>query len=68
MDTGRLSCGSGGKGKGGKTKDDDIAEEEDESKDTSTQAMIRVSMFSSFQPQKKQEQHLYLKGAFVSRL
>ena len=37
MDTGRLSCGSGGKGKGGKTKDDDIAEEEDESKDTSTQ-------------------------------
>ena len=27
MDTGRLSCGSGGKGKGGKTKDDDIAEE-----------------------------------------
>ena len=38
MDTGRLSCGSGGKGKGGKTKDDDIAEEEDESKNTSTQA------------------------------
>lgn len=38
MDTGRLSCGSGGKGKGGKTKDDDVAEEEDESKDTSTQA------------------------------
>ena len=38
MDTGRLSCGSGGKGKGGKTKDDDIAEEEDESKDTSAQA------------------------------
>lgn len=38
MDTGRLSCGSGGKGKGNKTKDDDIAEEEDESKDTSTQA------------------------------
>lgn len=38
MDTGRLSCGSGGKGKGGKTKDDDIAEEEDESKDTSIQA------------------------------
>ena len=38
MDTGRLSCGSGGKGKGGKTKDDDIAEEEDESKGTSTQA------------------------------
>lgn len=38
MDTGRLSCGSGGKGKGGKTKDDDIAEEEDESKDTSTQS------------------------------
>ena len=38
MDTGRLSCGSGGKGKGGKTKDDDIAEEEDENKDTSTQA------------------------------
>lgn len=37
MDTGRLSCGSGGKGKGGKTKDDDIAEEEDESKNTSTQ-------------------------------
>ena len=38
MDTGRLSCGSGGKGKGGKTKDDDIAEEEDENKGTSTQA------------------------------
>lgn len=38
MDTGRLSCGSGGKGKGGKTKDDDVAEEEDERKDTSTQA------------------------------
>ena len=38
MDTGRLSCGSGGKGKGGKTKDDDIAEEEDESKDSSTQS------------------------------
>lgn len=38
MDTGRLSCGSGGKGKSGKTKDDDIAEEEDENKDTSTQA------------------------------
>lgn len=38
MDTGRLSCGSGGKGKGGKTKDGDIAEEEDENKDTSTQA------------------------------
>ncbi len=38
MDTGRLSCGSGGKGKGGKTKDDDIAEEADESKDTPTQA------------------------------
>lgn len=38
MDTGRLSCGSGGKGKGGKTKDDDIAEEADENKDTSTQA------------------------------
>lgn len=37
MDTGRLSCGSGGKGKGGKTKDDDVAEEEDERKDTSTQ-------------------------------
>lgn len=37
MDTGRLSCGSGGKGKGGKTKDDDIAEEEDENKDTMTQ-------------------------------
>lgn len=35
MDTGRLSCGSGGKGKGGKTKDDDIA---DDNKDTSTQA------------------------------
>lgn len=34
MDTGRLSCGSGGKGKGGKTKDDDIAEED---KDTTTQ-------------------------------
>lgn len=38
MDTGRLSCGSGGKGKGGKTKDDDIAEEADKNKDTSTQA------------------------------
>jgi DNA polymerase I-like protein with 3'-5' exonuclease and polymerase domains len=38
MDTGRLSCGSGGKGKGGKTKDDDIAEEADENRDTSTQA------------------------------
>lgn len=39
MDTGRLSCGTGGKGKGGKTKDDDIAEEEDdETKDTSTQS------------------------------
>ena len=38
MVTLRLSCGSGGKGKGGKTKDDDIAEEEDESKDTHTQA------------------------------
>ena len=38
MDTGRLSCGSGGKGKGGKTKDDDIAEEADENKDTPTQA------------------------------
>ena len=38
MDTGRLSCGSGGKGKGGKTKDYDIAEEVDDNKDTSTQA------------------------------
>lgn len=38
MVTLRLSCGSGGKGKGGKTKDDDIAEEVDENKDTSTQA------------------------------
>ena len=38
MDTGRLSCGSGGKGKGGKTKDDDVAEEADENKDTSIQA------------------------------
>ena len=38
MDTGRLSCGSGGKGKGGKTKDDDVAEEEDGSKDTSVQS------------------------------
>ena len=38
MDTGRLSCGSGGKGKGGKTKDYDIAEEADDDKDTSTQA------------------------------
>lgn len=37
MDTGRLSCGSGGKGKGGKTKDDDVAEEADENKDTSIQ-------------------------------
>lgn len=36
MDTGRLSCGSGGKGKGGKTKDDDIAEG-DEDKNTTTQ-------------------------------
>lgn len=34
MDTGRLSCGSGGKGRGGKTKDDDIAEED---KNTTTQ-------------------------------
>lgn len=41
MDTGRLSCGSGGKGKGGKTKDDDIAEEEDENKDTTTQSNDR---------------------------
>ena len=38
MDTGRLSCGSGGKGKEGKTKDYDIAEEADDNKDTSTQA------------------------------
>lgn len=38
MDTGRLSCGSGGKGKGGRTKDDDIAEEEDENRDTATQS------------------------------
>lgn len=38
MDTGRLSCGSGGKGKGGKTKDDNVAEEEDGSKDTSIQS------------------------------
>lgn len=38
IDTGRLSCGSGGKGKGGKTKDYDIAEETDDNKDTSTQA------------------------------
>ena len=38
MDTGRLSCGSGGKGKGCKTKDYDIAEEADDNKDTSTQA------------------------------
>lgn len=38
MDTGRLSCGSGGKGRGGKTKDDDIAEEdEDKNKNTTTQ-------------------------------
>lgn len=36
MDTGRLSCGSGGKGS--KTKDYDIAEEADDNKDTSTQA------------------------------
>lgn len=36
MDTGRLSCGSGGKGRGGKTKDDDIAEE-DKNKNTTTQ-------------------------------
>lgn len=32
MNTGRLSCGSGGKGKGNITKDDDIAEEEDRDK------------------------------------
>lgn len=38
MITLRLSCGSGGKGKGGKTKDDDVAEEEDGSKDTSIQS------------------------------
>lgn len=38
MDTGRLSCGSGGKGKGGKTKDDDVVEEVDKNRDTSTQA------------------------------
>lgn len=38
MDTGRLSCGLGGKGKGGKTKDDDVAEEEDGSKDTPIQS------------------------------
>lgn len=38
MDTGRLSCGSGGKGKGSKTKDDDIAEEEDDNKNTSIQS------------------------------
>lgn len=37
MDTGRLSCGSGGKGKGGRTKEDDIAEE-DENKDATTQS------------------------------
>lgn len=37
MDTGRLSCGSGGKGKGNKTKDDDIAED-DNDKDTLIQA------------------------------
>lgn len=30
MDTGRLSCGKGGKKGGGKTKDDDIAEDETE--------------------------------------
>lgn len=41
MDTGRLSCGKGGKGKGGKTKDDDIAEETDESVDTPTVAEDR---------------------------
>ena len=33
-----LSCGSCGKFKGGKTKDDDVAEEEDERKDAPTQA------------------------------
>ena len=44
MDTGRLSCGSGGKGKGGKTKDDDIAEEEDENKDTTTQSNKSVNI------------------------
>lgn len=38
MDTGRLSCGSGGKCKGGKTKDDDVVEEVDKNRDTSTQA------------------------------
>lgn len=32
MDTGRLSCGSGGKSKGNKIKDDDTIEEENESK------------------------------------
>ena len=37
MDTGRLSCGSGGKGKGNKTKDDDIAED-DNDKNTLIQA------------------------------
>lgn len=41
MDTGRLSCGKGGKGKGGKTKDDDIAEEIDEREDTPTVAEDR---------------------------
>lgn len=41
MDTGRLSCGKGGKGKGGKTKDDDAAEEVDESVDTPTVAEDR---------------------------
>lgn len=41
QDTGRLSCGKGGKGKGGKTKDDDIAEEVDESIDTPTVAEDR---------------------------
>lgn len=35
MDTGRLSCGSGGKGKGNKSKDSDIAEE-DSTKGTSS--------------------------------
>lgn len=39
MDTGRLSCGKGGKKGGGKTKDDDIAEDETE---TSKDEIIAV--------------------------
>ena len=41
MDTGRLSCGKGGKGKSGNTKDDDVAEEIDDNVDTPTVAEDR---------------------------